>query len=147
MFKKMFLAAFLVLVVISTSQANPLKNARDKWVESPPGYGTVLDKKFNALMVQSPFGKGCFFTLIPNQTFFREQEYVSFRVDKNKPEFFRVQTYKRDSAIIAVPNEYVKQVMGGHELTIKHGDRKFTFPLKNADDILYKVMTYEESNL
>jgi poly(3-hydroxyalkanoate) synthetase len=147
MLKKMFLTAFLVLVVVSTSQANPLAEAIGKWIESPPGYGTVIDENYNALLVQSPLGKKCFFTLIPNKTFFREQDYVSFRVDKNKPEYFRVRTYERDSAIIAVPNQYVKQVMEGNELAIIHGERKFEFSLKNADDILYKIMTSEDSDL
>jgi hypothetical protein len=147
MFKKILVAAFLVLVVVSTSQAYDVMEAKGKWIESDPGYGLVLDENFNALMVQNPYGRECFFMVKNQKTFFKEMEYVSFRVDKNKPEFFRVREYHKNTAIVIVPNKYVKQVMDGHELTIKHGDREFTFPLKNADDILYKVMTYEESNL
>jgi hypothetical protein len=147
MFKKIIFAAFLVLVVASTSQANPLKEAMDKWVQYPPGYGAVLSKDYTILTVQNPTNRASFFALTPREVFFKKLEYVSFRVDKNKPEFFEVRTYTEDSVIVTVPTKYVKQVMDGHELTIKHGDRKFTFPLKNADDILYKVMTYEESNL
>jgi hypothetical protein len=97
--------------------------------------------------VQNPTNRASFFALIPREIFFKELEYVSFQVDENKPEFFKVYTYTEDSVIVSVPTKYVKQVMEGDELTIKHGDRKFTFPLKNADDILYKVMTHKESDL
>lgn len=147
MFKKIMFAAFLVLVVVSTSQANPLEKATEQWVQYPPGYGAVLSKDYTILTVQNPTKHTSFFALTPRKVFFKELEYVSFRVDKNKPEFFEVHTYTEDSVVVTVPTKYVKQVMEGDELTIKHGDRKFTFPLKNADDILYKVMTYEESNL
>jgi hypothetical protein len=147
MFKKILVAAFLVLVVVSTSQAYDVMEAKGQWIEAGPGYGIVLNEKIDLLMVQKPYGRECFFMIKNQKTFFKEVDYVSFRVDKNKPEFFMVYEYRKNTAIVIVPNEYVKQVMDGHELTIKHGDRKFTFPLKNADDILYKVMTYKESNL
>jgi hypothetical protein len=57
MFKKILVAAFLVLVVVSTSQAYDVMEAKGQWIEAGPGYGIVLNEKIDLLMVQKPYGR------------------------------------------------------------------------------------------